>query len=120
MNWTASAAAAKVTRQTAQAAYDADPEFRDAVDQAKESALDNLELVAINRATSGQSDRMIEFMLKSHRRKTYDPPKTMLLGGMDGGPVKLDIVSTIADRLADLAKRTQPPPPGDSGATGGD
>ena len=40
-------------------------------DQAKEDALDALEAIARQRALSGASDRLIEFLLKAHRPDVY-------------------------------------------------
>lgn len=123
-NWTASARAAGITRQTAQAAYNNDPAFKALVDEAKEAAIDGIELSAVNRAVTGQSDRMTEFMLKSHRRPTYDPPQRHQITGADGGPLRLDLARTLDTKLSDLARRvfasgTESTPRPDSGAAGG-
>jgi hypothetical protein len=113
MNWTASARAAGVTRQAAQKAYEMNAEFHAAVDAAKQAAIDNLELVAVQRASSGASDRMLAFMLKAHMPETYDPPQRHQLTGPDGGPISIDIAGTIDAQLSRLAARVESSAGGD-------
>jgi hypothetical protein len=111
MNWSASAQAAGITRQTAKAAYANAPEFRKAVDEAQQAAIDSLELTAIQRATTGASDRMLEFMLRSHKPETYDLAVKHQLSGPGGGPINLDLADNLAARLNSLATRLESSPP---------
>jgi transposase len=68
-NVSEAARAAGVGRRTMYDWRDADPSFADAWKDAEETSADKLEQVAFERATSGQSDRMLEILLKAHRPK---------------------------------------------------
>lgn len=68
-NVTAAAEAAGIGRTTAYEWRVKDPEFAAAWDDALESAVDKLEAVAFQRAYAGESDRMMEILLKAHRPK---------------------------------------------------
>jgi len=71
MNVKASCMAAGISRPTYYLRLNRCEQFAARVAQAKEDALDQLEEVARKRALSGASDRMIEFLLKAHRREIY-------------------------------------------------
>ncbi len=61
-----------------------DPEFAAEWDDAEGAAIDELEGVAYKRAMEGQSDRMLEILLKGHRSKYRD--KVKHVGGDDDDP----------------------------------
>lgn len=71
-NVTAAAQAAGINRVTAYRWKAADEVFAAAWADAEEQAADALEQVAWERAKSGQSDRMLEILLKGHRPKYRD------------------------------------------------
>ena len=60
-------------------------------DAAKEDAVDKLDAEAWKRATTGQSDRLIMFLLKAHRPDVYNPVRKseVELAGKDGGAIEL-------------------------------
>lgn len=66
-NVSEAARAAGVPRRTVYNWRADDTEFAAAWDEAVETASDALEQVARDRAMSGQSDRMLEILLKAHR-----------------------------------------------------
>lgn len=59
-----------------------DPEFSAEWDDSEGAAIDELEGVAYARAIAGESDRMLEILLKGHRSKYRD--KVKHVGGDDG------------------------------------
>ena len=63
--------AAKIGRRTAYDWRAADREFAQAWDDAEQEAADALEQIAWKRATEGQSDRLMEILLKGHRPERY-------------------------------------------------
>lgn len=71
-NVTEAARAAGVDRRTVYKWRDADPEFAASWSDAEEAAADKLEQIAFERAKNGQSDRMLEILLKGHRPKYRD------------------------------------------------
>jgi hypothetical protein len=79
--------AANIGRRSVYDWRDADPVFADAWVEAEETAADKLEKVAWDRACSGQSDRMLEILLKAHRPK-YREKQVVELTGKDGGPIE--------------------------------
>jgi hypothetical protein len=66
------ARAAGVDRRTVYRWREADEDFAAAWQEAEDAAADKLEQIAFERATSGQSDRMLEVLLKGHRPKYRD------------------------------------------------
>ena len=59
-------------------------------DEAKEDACDVLEGEAWKRAVKGQSDRLLMFLLKAHRREVYGDKVEHT--GKDGGKITLEVV----------------------------
>ena len=59
-----------------------DPDFSAEWDDSEGAAIDELEGVAYARAIAGESDRMLEILLKGHRSKYRD--KVKHVGGDDG------------------------------------
>ena len=80
-NVSASARAAGIGRATAYQWRDADPDFAEAWKEAESEAVDSLEQVAWDRATDGQSDRMLEILLKGHRPERYVEKQRMTFEG---------------------------------------
>lgn len=78
---------AGVPRRTVYDWRTADAEFAQAWSDAEEAAANKLEEVAFTRATTGQSDRMLEILLKAHRPK-YREKQNLELTGKDGGPIE--------------------------------
>ena len=70
-NVSAACRSSKVGRSAMYAWRKEDEEFAAAWDEAEAEAVDNLEGVAYERAMSGQSDRLVEVLLKGHRRERY-------------------------------------------------
>jgi hypothetical protein len=62
---------AKIGRRTAYDWREADPDFAAAWKDAEDEAADGLEQIAWKRATEGQSDRLMEILLKGHRPERY-------------------------------------------------
>lgn len=80
-NVTAAAEAAGIGRSTAYQWRAADPDFAQAWSDAEEAAADQLEQVAFERATGGQSDRMLEILLKAHRPKYREKQEIDITSG---------------------------------------
>ena len=120
MNWSASARAAGVSRQAAKQAYANAADFRAAVDEAEQEAIDSLELTLLERAQKGLSDRALEFALRAHRPVKYDPMHRVEISGPNGGPINLDLASNLAARLDRLAARVESEAEPDSGDDPGD
>lgn len=57
-------------------------------DEAKEDACDILEGEAWKRAIKNQSDRLLMFLLKAHRREVYGDKVAMEHTGKDGQPIE--------------------------------
>ena len=68
---TAAAKAAKIDRRTVYNWLDSDPDFAEAMEQAKEAVVDMLEHEAIKRATTGKSDTLLIFLLKGMKPEKY-------------------------------------------------
>lgn len=79
-NVTEAARQAGVGRRTVYEWRDTDPAFAAAWSDAEEAAADKLEQVAFERASAGQSDRMLEILLKAHRPKYRDKQGLELTG----------------------------------------
>jgi hypothetical protein len=86
-NVTEACRAAGIGRQSAYDWRGDDPAFAQAWDDALEAAADMLEQVAFERAKSGQSDRMLEILLKAHRPK-YREKQQVEVSGPNGGPIE--------------------------------
>jgi hypothetical protein len=80
--------AASIGRSAAYAWRNDDPGFAADWDEAEQTAADLLEKVAWERATSGQSDRMLEILLKAHRPK-YREKQAIEVAGEGGGPLQI-------------------------------
>ena len=83
------------------AAYDwreADTAFAEAWDEAEQEAADKLEKVAWERATTGQSDRMLEILLKAHRPEKYKERIEQQHTGKNGASLADEAVSA-AERI---------------------
>jgi hypothetical protein len=70
-NVSEAARAAGIGRRSAYDWREADAEFAADWDEAEAVAVDKLEHVAWQRATDGESDRMLEILLKAHRPDKY-------------------------------------------------
>lgn len=70
-NVSEAARSANVSRSSAYAHRDTDPDFARAWEDAEQEAVDKLEAVAWQRATAEQSDRILELLLKAHRPEKY-------------------------------------------------
>jgi len=86
-NVSEAARAAGIGRRSVYDWRDADSAFAEAWKDAEESAADKLEQVAYERAIGGQSDRLLEILLKAHRPK-YREKQQVELTGKDGGPIE--------------------------------
>jgi len=81
-NVSAACRAADISRTAVYAWKRDDPEFAAEWEDAEGAAIDELEGVAYARAIAGESDRMLEILLKGHRNRYRD--KVKLVGGDDG------------------------------------
>jgi hypothetical protein len=70
-NISASCRAAGIGRSAAYLWRKEDEKFSAEWDEAEAEAVDNLEGVAYSRAMSGESDKMLEILLKGHRPERY-------------------------------------------------
>lgn len=104
-NVSESARKAGFGRATAYAWRDDDHEFAKLWDEAEQVAVDKLEKVAWERATAGNSDRMLELLLKAHRPEKFKDRIASELTGKDGGPIetKSAVVEITADMTAEQA-----------------
>jgi hypothetical protein len=89
-NVTHAAKAAGITRQAAYWARNADDAFKAAWDDAREQAIDTLELEAHRRAMKS-SDLLIIFLLKALRPEKYREHQQLELTGKAGAPVAFTI-----------------------------
>lgn len=85
--------AANIPRRTAYNWRAEDGEFAEAWADAADEAADVLEGVAWDRATNGQSDRMLELLLKAHRPEKYKDRVVNELSGPGGGPIPVRTLS---------------------------
>lgn len=82
---------AGISRSSAYEWRNADKSFADAWDEAEQIAVDSLEQVAWDRAKGkgeDRSDRMLEILLKAHRREKYVERVAAELTGKDGAPLQ--------------------------------
>jgi hypothetical protein len=70
-NVSAACRATNMSRSAAYAWRKEDEAFSEAWTEAETEAVDNLEGVAYQRAMAGESDRMLEILLKGHRPERY-------------------------------------------------
>lgn len=108
MNVTASAKAAGVSRKMAYERMQKDAVFAEEVAQAKEAALDALEMSALERAKRGKSDRMVEFLLRAHRPDPYDRPRHLRVGDPNGNPLGFDAGAALDARLEAILGQLEP------------
>lgn len=87
-NIRASAERASITRYYVYEYRNKHPEFKEAMEQAMQDAIDVLQAVAWQRARD-LSDTLLIFLLKSHRPEVY------------GDRVRLDVIKQEAERLAE-------------------
>ena len=108
-NVTAACRASKIPRSTAYYWRNELPGFAKAWEDAEEEAGDTLEQVAWERATTGNSDRMLEILLKGHRPEKYTDRLRAEHTGRNGGPIQHEQVASDADAftrtIAELAAR---------------
>lgn len=83
-NVSAACRAAGIARSAAYAWRADDEAFAADWADAEGEAVDNLEGVAYARAMSGESDRMVEILLKGHRPERYAQTKVKHVGGDEG------------------------------------
>lgn len=88
---TTAAKAVGVSRAAVEQASRRDPEFKTAMQAAAEEAADNLEAVAIGRATASKSpsDLLLMFMLKSRRPEKFRDNYRMEMSGPNGGAIPI-------------------------------
>jgi AcrR family transcriptional regulator len=96
---------AGIGRRTVYEWRDDDAEFEAAWDDAVQQAIDKLEGVAFERASTGESDRMLELLLKAHRGEKYREQRSVELTGKDGGPIKSEqnVVQVTGEMTAEQA-----------------
>jgi hypothetical protein len=83
--------AANIGRRSAYDWREDDPEFAKDWDEAEQTAVDKLEQIAFERATTDKSDRMLEILLKAHRPDRYvERYKTEHSGSLTVLPGKVD------------------------------
>lgn len=85
-------AACKAEKISRNAYYEwrkADPEFKQATDDAIDEGTDFLEDKARDRATSGESDTLLIFLLKGRRPEKYRERVDARVSGADGGPIRI-------------------------------
>lgn len=90
-NIRASALAAKVSRQMVYKAIEEDEDFKKAVEDAKEDAIELLEAACRRRALS-KSDLLMMFLLKSLRPDVYRDTKDLNLKGKLEQDIVVDLV----------------------------
>lgn len=97
-NVSAACRAANIARSAAYNWRKDDEEFASEWADAEAEAIDNLEGVAYERAMSGESDRMVEILLKGHRPERYVATSKHELSGPNGGAIPFTgIEVTIVD-----------------------
>jgi hypothetical protein len=103
-NITHAAKGAGITRQAAYWARNADDAFKAAWDDAREQAIDTLELEAHRRAMKS-SDLLIIFLLKALRPEKYREHQQLELTGKSGAPVAFTIgIDRPTPQLAEQAR----------------
>jgi hypothetical protein len=86
-NVSAACRTAGISRQTAYRWRSEDEAFAAEWEDAEGAAIDALEGFAYERAMSGNSDRMIEILLKGHRPQRYVDRQRHEHSGPDGKPI---------------------------------
>ncbi len=86
-NVSASCSAVGIDRSTFYRSLKRSPAFAEQIEQAKVEAIGVLEDAAWERATSGQSDRILMFLLQSLKPDTYGR-RQVEVTGPEGGPVR--------------------------------
>lgn len=82
-----------------------DPEYKAAFDAAREQAIDLLEDKARERALAGESDRLLEFLLKGLKPEVYgDRMKTEISGQLE---VTLGIAETLRQKREERLKQIE-------------
>jgi len=93
-NVRASCKAAGVPRRTIYNWRDKWVTFADEWDDALDDACDILEAEAWKRAIEGQSDRLLMFLLKAHRREVYGDVVRNEVTGKDGEPLTVRFIDS--------------------------
>ena len=103
-NIRASCEAAHISRATAYRWRSQWSTFAAEWDEAKDDAVDWLDLEAWKRATQGASDRLLMFLLKAHKPEVYSPVQSVKHSGTgEGGEIEIKQVAlTDAERQAAL------------------
>ena len=89
-NVTYSCKAAGISPQTLYRAQKKSGAFKAQCEDAREQAVDRLEEEAWKRATEGNSDKVLIFLLEAHRPQRYGRRQKVELTGSGGGPIQLD------------------------------
>ena len=78
--------------------------FAAEMDDAKDDAVDALDLEAWKRATQGESDRLLMFLLQAHRPEVYKPVQTIKHSGEgEDGAIIVEQRYTDAERVRGLS-----------------
>ena len=99
-NVRASCSAAGISRSAAYVWRNRFKTFAKEWDEAKDDAVDALDLEAWKRATEGASDRLLMFLLKAHKPSVYNPVtrSELELGGKGkGGAITVQLVGIDPD-----------------------
>lgn len=88
---------ANISRSWAYVRRSEDEDFAAAWKEAEETAADRLEQVAWDRATEGESDRMLEILLKAHRPEKFVDKLRTEHTGPNGGPVAVEVTFRATD-----------------------
>ncbi len=94
-NVRAACAAAGVGRRTVYDKRQRDPKFAQDWDEALEEACDVLEAAAWKRASGGESDQLLIFLLKAHRPQKFRDRYE--LTGASGGPIRITTAEEMSD-----------------------
>ena len=105
-NVSAACRAAKFSRKTAYNLKADDPVFSEAWDEVIEASIDELEIVARDRALRGESDKLMEILLKAHRPEKYVEKRLLEHSGPQGGAIRtetaLDVTKLSSEALAEI------------------
>lgn len=94
-NVSAAARSAGISRSAVYKWREEEEEFAAEWNDAEGEAVDNLEGVAYSRAMAGESDRMVEILLKGHRPDRYVAPQKVKHVGGDEGDSPIQTVTAV-------------------------